>query len=64
MFLSFQCVQSLLYLSLSFLLIQGFFSGLIIGKLAEGNAKAGIKHSFALMLASFLVSAGANLFLG
>jgi flagellar protein FlaJ len=43
------------------LLAQGFFSGLVIGKLAEGNAKAGIKHSFALMLMSFLVSAGANL---
>ena len=51
--------NSFLYL----LLAQGFFSGLIIGKLAEGNVKAGIKHSFALMLVSFLVSAGANLFM-
>lgn len=46
------------------LLVQGFFSGLTIGKLSEGNIKAGIKHSFALMVMSFLVSAGANLFLG
>ena len=46
------------------LLVQGFFSGLAIGKLSEGNIKAGIKHSFALMVMSFLVSAGANLFLG
>ncbi|MBU0894938.1 MAG: type II secretion system F family protein [Nanoarchaeota archaeon] len=46
------------------LLIQGFFSGLAIGKLAEGNIKAGIKHSFTLMLISFLVSAGTNLFFG
>ena len=46
------------------LLIQGFFSGLAIGKLAEGNIKAGIKHSFALMLISFLVSAIANIFMG
>lgn len=38
------------------LLIQGFFSGLTIGKLAEGSVKAGVKHSFALMLAAFLVS--------
>ncbi|MFQ5531363.1 MAG: type II secretion system F family protein [Candidatus Nanoarchaeia archaeon] len=45
------------------LLIQGLFSGLAIGKLSEGNAKAGIKHSFVLMLGSFLVSAIANLFL-
>ncbi|HTY43836.1 MAG TPA: type II secretion system F family protein [Patescibacteria group bacterium] len=46
------------------LLVQGLFSGLTIGKLGEGNIKAGIKHSFALMVMSFLVSAGANLFLG
>jgi flagellar protein FlaJ len=43
------------------LLIQGFFSGLTIGLLAEGNVKSGIKHSFALMLTAFLVSAISNL---
>lgn len=48
-------------LFLYLLLIQGFFSGLTIGKLSEGSAKAGIKHSFALMLISFLISAGTNL---
>ncbi len=52
--------QAFLYL----LLIQGFFSGLTIGKLSEGTVKAGIKHSFALMLSSFLISTGASLFLG
>lgn len=52
--------SSFLYL----LLIQGFFSGLTIGKLAEGSFKAGIKHSFALMVASFLISTTAGLFLG
>ncbi len=52
--------SSFLYL----LLIQGLFSGLTIGKLAEGNIKAGIKHSFALMLSSFLISTGANLIIG
>ncbi|MGD9275990.1 MAG: type II secretion system F family protein [Candidatus Pacearchaeota archaeon] len=46
------------------LLIQGFFSGLAIGKLSEGNIKAGIKHSFALMVISFLIFSVANLFLG
>ncbi|MFH1325162.1 MAG: type II secretion system F family protein [archaeon] len=46
------------------LIIQGFFSGLVIGALAEGNIKAGIKHSFLLMILSFMVSAGANVFLG
>ena len=52
--------SSFLYL----LLIQGFFSGLTIGKLSEGNIKAGIRHSFTLMAISFLVSAVASLFLG
>jgi len=46
------------------LLIQGFFSGLTIGKLAEKNFKAGIKHSFILVILGFLVSSGANFFLG
>lgn len=46
------------------LLIQGFFTGLVVGKLSEGNIKAGIKHSFALMLIAFLMSAGANIMLG
>ena len=52
--------NSFLYL----LLIQGFFNGLTIGKLAEGSAKSGIKHSFALMMISFFISTGANLFFG
>ena len=46
------------------LLIQGLFSGLTIGKLAEGNIKSGVKHSFALMLISFLISTGANILFG
>jgi flagellar protein FlaJ len=46
------------------LLIQGFFSGITIGKLSEGSFKAGIKHSFALMVASFIISTGAGLILG
>ncbi len=46
------------------LLVQGFFSGLTIGKLSAGNIKAGIKHSFALVVMSFLISAGANAFFG
>jgi archaeal flagellar protein FlaJ len=46
------------------LLVQGFFSGLAIGKLAEGNIKAGIRHSFVLVLMSFLISATANAYFG
>lgn len=53
-----QITNSFLYM----LLIQGLFSGLTIGKLAEGSLKAGIKHSFAMILISFLISTGANLF--
>ena len=43
------------------LLFQGFFSGLTIGKLSEGNIKAGVKHSFALMLMAFIISSISNL---
>ena len=53
-----QISNSFLYL----ILVQGFFTGLVIGKLAEGNIKAGIKHSFGLMFFSFLISTVANIF--
>lgn len=46
------------------LLIQGFFSGLTIGKLSEKNLKAGIRHSFILTIFAFLVSTGASFFFG
>ncbi|MBS3172666.1 type II secretion system F family protein [Candidatus Woesearchaeota archaeon] len=36
------------------LLIQGFFSGLMIGKFAEGSIKHGLKHSLILMLIGYL----------
>lgn len=44
------------------LLAQGFFSGFAIGKLTEGNLKAGIKHSFILMISAFLIFTGIRLF--
>ncbi len=46
------------------LLVQGFFVGLTIGKLAEGNLKAGIKHSFILVCMAWLISTGAKAFYG
>lgn len=46
------------------LITQGFFAGLVIGKLAEGNIKAGIKHSFILVILAWLISTGANLWMG
>jgi len=45
------------------LLMQGLFSGIAIGKLSEGSIKAGIKHSFIMVIAAFLISTGAKLFL-
>jgi len=43
------------------ILVQGFFTGLTIGKLSEGNFKAGIRHSFSLMFLTFIISTAANL---
>ncbi len=49
---------------LDLLLVQGLFSGLIIGKLAEGSIKHGVKHSFVLMISAFLISTITNVFFG
>jgi flagellar protein FlaJ len=47
-----------------FLLItQGLFAGLIIGKISEGTIRAGYKHSFILVLVSWLISTGATRFI-
>lgn len=53
-----QVSSPLLYL----LLAQGLFTGLVIGKLAEGSLKSGIKHSFAMVALSLLIYTGARLF--
>lgn len=52
--------------SLAFLLLlitQGLFAGFIIGKLSEGNIKAGLKHSFILVALAVLISTGSKLLL-
>ncbi|MFA5258985.1 MAG: type II secretion system F family protein [Candidatus Pacearchaeota archaeon] len=46
------------------LITQGFFVGLVIGKLSEGEAKYGLKHSFILVVLAILISTGAKLILG
>lgn len=46
------------------LVVQGFFAGLTIGKLTRGAVRYGIKHSFILTVAAFIISTGARLFLG
>jgi len=46
------------------LIAQGFFTGLVIGKLGEGTIKAGLKHSFILVIASFIIATGAKVLFG
>jgi len=46
------------------LMTQGFFIGLVIGKLTEGSLKAGLKHSFIMVITAFLISTGSKLFIG
>ncbi len=36
------------------ILIQGFFTGLMVGKFAEGDLKSGLKHSLVLMLIGYM----------
>lgn len=55
-----QLTRPFLYL----LIAQGFFAGLVIGKLSEGKIKAGLKHSFILILLAVLIGSGAKLFIG
>jgi flagellar protein FlaJ len=55
-----QLARPFLYL----LIIQGFFIGLVIGKLSEGKIRAGLKHSFVLVLLAILIGTGAKLFIG
>lgn len=43
-------------------LIQGFFTGLVIGKLAEGQIYPGLKHSLILMTIAFFVISLAQAF--
>jgi flagellar protein FlaJ len=52
--------QPLFYL----LIVQAFFSGLVIGKLAEGEIRAGIKHSFITIVLALLIYSIANIFFG
>jgi flagellar protein FlaJ len=42
------------------ILVQSLFAGLVIGKISEGNLKAGIKHSFILLAITLLVTTGAK----
>jgi len=45
------------------LIAQGLFAGLVIGKLAEGSIKAGIKHSFIMVIMAYLITTGVRAFI-
>src|SRR3989344_2403058 len=55
--------DSFSYAFLFLLITQGIFAGLIIGRLAEGSIKAGVKHSFILTAMAILMSTGSKVFL-
>ncbi len=42
------------------ILVQSFFAGLVIGKIAEGSVKNGFKHSFILLAVTLLITTGAR----
>jgi flagellar protein FlaJ len=42
------------------LMVQGFFVGLVIGKLSEGNIRSGLKHSFVFLMLALLINTGAK----
>jgi len=53
---------SLSSLFIALIIIQGFFAGLVIGKLSEGTIKSGIKHSVIIASIAYLVTFGAKVF--
>jgi flagellar protein FlaJ len=44
------------------LLVQSFFTGLVIGKISEGSFKEGIKHSFILVALALIITGAARVF--
>ena len=46
------------------ILVQSFFTGLVIGKISEGDIKRGFKHSFILLALTLLITTGARAFFG
>jgi archaeal flagellar protein FlaJ len=56
--------QSLSTPLLMIILTQALFAGLVIGKLAYGKLKDGVKHSFILILITILIILGAQMIFG
>jgi len=55
-----QALLSRLFLLL--MLVEGFFTGLVIGQLAEGSIRTGLKHSFILVAISYLITTAIGIF--
>jgi len=55
--------SSLDSLFIALILIQGFFAGLVVGKLSEGSIKAGIKHSIIITALAYLITFGIKIFI-
>ena len=51
----FQWVTSLYGIFLMMSLIQAFFTGIVLGKLSEGDLTSGMKHSLIMMIVSFIL---------
>jgi len=49
-------------LFLIMVIVQGFFCGLVIGKLSEGTVKSGIKHSVIISAMAYLLTTGMQAF--
>ena len=56
-------IEKLNQMFMILIIVQSLFAGLVIGKLSEGNIKAGIKHSFILLVIAILLITGAGAFL-
>lgn len=46
------------------MIVQSIFAGLVIGKISEGELKAGVKHSFILLALTLLITTGARVLFG
>ncbi|MEM2956554.1 MAG: type II secretion system F family protein [Candidatus Pacearchaeota archaeon] len=56
-------VETLGNLFVVLIIIQGFFAGLVIGKLSEGRIRDGIKHSAIITAFAYLVTFGIKIFI-
>ncbi len=58
-----QSIEMMNKIFLALIIVQGFFAGLVTGKLAEGNLKAGLKHSAIIVAIAYLLTTGVKAFM-